>query len=105
MLYQCVLRWLIIFIFLFSSLLFDIRSGAIESFHIAIALGPEFVRATYYFNLGYAHSELRSWNDAIEALQKAIQLKPRKHVFHNLVVRRHTRTHAHTSHQRDAHTT
>lgn len=64
------------------------RSCAIESFHLAITLAPEFVRATYYFNLGYAHSEMRSWNEAIEALKKAIQVKPRKHVYHNLIVSR-----------------
>lgn len=61
--------------------------AAIESFHIAIQLAPETAKATYYFNLGYAHSEQRGWAEAIEALKRAIQIKPRKHFYHNLIVR------------------
>ena len=73
-----------------------IRGGAIESFHIAIQLAPEPARATYYFNLAHAHSEQRGWPQAIEAFKKAIEIKPTKHVYHNLIVshsHQHTRWH------------
>jgi tetratricopeptide (TPR) repeat protein len=59
--------------------------GAIDSFHLALALAPYTSRATILFNLGFAHSEQRAWADAIEALRQAVSIKPRKHVYHNLL--------------------